>query len=189
MALPELALALAALLLAPGPTNTLLALAGAERGWLRALRLIPAEVAGYLLAVIPLATAGAALAAAAPGLSSALAALAALWVLWLALRLWRLPAAAAGAPAVTARRVFVTTLLNPKALVTGLVLLPAAGAALAPRMLVFAVLVIGIAALWAGLGAGLGRAFAAAGAQLLRRIAAVWLGALALFLASGAVAG
>ncbi len=49
MSLEELVLALLVLLLTPGPTNTLMALAGAERGWTRALRLIPAELAGYLL--------------------------------------------------------------------------------------------------------------------------------------------
>jgi threonine/homoserine/homoserine lactone efflux protein len=51
----ELTVAVLVLLLTPGPTNSLMLLAGAERGLTGALRLIPAEVAGYLLTVLPLA--------------------------------------------------------------------------------------------------------------------------------------
>jgi threonine/homoserine/homoserine lactone efflux protein len=58
MSAPELALAILALLLTPGPTNSLMLLAGAERGLLRASRLIPAELMGYLTTVVPLALVG-----------------------------------------------------------------------------------------------------------------------------------
>ncbi|MFN4191714.1 MAG: hypothetical protein ACK4FR_02120 [Tabrizicola sp.] len=61
MSATELALAILLLLLTPGPTNSLMLVAGAERGWSGALRLIPAELAGYFLSVLPLAMAGAAL--------------------------------------------------------------------------------------------------------------------------------
>ena len=54
----EFAIALFVLLLTPGPTNTLIALAGAERGWLGALRLTPVEAAAYALVTLPLAIAG-----------------------------------------------------------------------------------------------------------------------------------
>ena len=57
MDLPALTLALLALLLTPGPTNTLMALAGAERGLGGAARLIPAEIAAYLAVTLPLALA------------------------------------------------------------------------------------------------------------------------------------
>ena len=47
---------------------TLMLLAGAERGLPGALRLIPAELAGYLVTVLPLALFGAAVLAGYPGL-------------------------------------------------------------------------------------------------------------------------
>lgn len=54
----EMTLAVLVLLLTPGPTNSLVLLAGAERGWLGALRLVPAELSGYLLTVLPLSLMG-----------------------------------------------------------------------------------------------------------------------------------
>lgn len=184
MPLHELAAALALLLLAPGPTNTLMALAGAERGIGPALRLIPAEIAAYLAVTVPLAVSGEAAFAAAPGLRVAINAVAALWVAALALALWRLPAAGASdvQGGVTARRIFVTTLLNPKALVIGLVLLP--GEPIGGRILVLAVLIAAVALAWMAFGAGAVRG--PAGAGTLRRLAAVWLGVLAAGLAWGA---
>ena len=71
MSFAELALAVLLLLLTPGPTNSLMLVAGAERGWSGALRLIPAELAGYFLTVLPLTLAGAALLDGADALRSA----------------------------------------------------------------------------------------------------------------------
>ncbi|MGC5198806.1 hypothetical protein, partial [Aphanothece microscopica] len=95
MTLAEMTLALLVLLATPGPTNTLVALAGAERGWRGALRLIPAELAAYLAVTVPLALAGAAAMAAVPGLRGGVTLAAAAWVAWLAVAMWRLPADAA----------------------------------------------------------------------------------------------
>lgn len=179
MTLPEFLIAALGLLLTPGPTNTLLALAGSERGWRGALPLIPYELAGYLLVALPLALAGQAVLQAVPLLRPLVTAGAAAWVLYLALKLWRVPAA--DAPAMVAgRQVFVTTLLNPKALIFGLVLLPGAG--LAGRVMLFAGLIAAVAAIWAGIGscsAGRADCPARVSAGLIRRLAAVWLAALA----------
>jgi threonine/homoserine/homoserine lactone efflux protein len=83
MTLIETALIISWTLLTPGPTNTLIALAGAERGWMRALPpLIPAELAGYLLATVPLALLGARLLETRPALKVGITLVAALWVLW-----------------------------------------------------------------------------------------------------------
>lgn len=175
----ELALATLALLLTPGPTNTLLFLAGSERGLPGALRLIPAELSGYLATVIPLAWIGSELLEAWPGLRPAIAILAGIWVAWLALRLWRLPQpGTAGQRHVRATDVVVTTLLNPKALIFGLVLLPAATPAqVAANIGQFAVQVVAVAMLWAGGGAMVAaRAGEGRGVVILRRIASVWLG-------------
>lgn len=187
MPLTELAFALLVLLLTPGPTNTLLAVAGTERGWRGALPLIPFEVLAYLLVVVPLALAGQALLTALPVLKPVIGGMAALWVMGLAVKMWRLPEAGA-APQVTAGRVFVTTLLNPKALIVGLVLLPGAGLAL--RAGLFAALVVSVAAVWAALGACIaGRSDCPARqtAPLFRRIAALWLGALSVGLMLGSL--
>jgi threonine/homoserine/homoserine lactone efflux protein len=190
MTLPALALAILALLLTPGPTNTLLALAGAERGWRAALRLIPAEVAGYLLTTLPLALIGPGVLRVAPALGPALTGLAALWVGWLAFSLWRRPTPEPGAPpSVSARQVFVTTMLNPKALVFGLILLPAA-TSLWQAYVVFVTAILLVAGLWAGLGRSLGRhGRSPVMVPILRRTAAALMAILSVTLAARAVAG
>ena len=56
MPLLPFVLSILALLLTPGPTNTLLAIGGAAQGFRRALPLVAAEISAYLLVVTPLAT-------------------------------------------------------------------------------------------------------------------------------------
>lgn len=143
-----------ALLSAPGPTNTLMALAGAQNGWRRAARLIPAEILGYTTTILPLAWLGAAAFARWPHAAQALKAAAALWVLYLAIRLWKAPAQAGAAAPVTPGRVYVTTVLNPKAFVVGLIFIPApAEADFLPRLGLFFLAVPLIAAVWSMGGA------------------------------------
>jgi threonine/homoserine/homoserine lactone efflux protein len=191
----ELTLAIAALLITPGPTNTLLAVAGAERGVARAVRLIPAELAGYLTTVTPLALLGGTLLAAAPEVRPVITAVAALWVGWLALGFWRMARAQSGGeddarpPAVTAAKIFVTTLLNPKALVFGLVLLPA-GPSLPAAFISFVLQIVVVATLWATFGHLLRQADRTR-ADLppwLTRLAAIWLAIVATLLAYRVVA-
>jgi threonine/homoserine/homoserine lactone efflux protein len=182
MTTPELSLAILALLLTPGPTNSLMLLAGAERGLIRASRLIPAELAGYLLTVVPLALVGQSVLEALPALRAAVALVAAVWVAALALRLWRLPEVAT-AQTVGARALFVTTALNPKALIFGLVLLPSPDH-LAGNLALFAGLVVAVALLWAGLGAMLrgGASGQPRALFVLRRLASVFLAAMSVLL-------
>jgi len=150
MTLPEFALACLALLVTPGPTNTLIALRAAQSGAGAALRLVPAELAGYGLAVLPLALFGQAVLAGWPGLAAVLKLAAAIWVAVLALRLWGAGAQGQGGARVGAGQVFATTLLNPKALIFGLVLFPAVpGAGLAELTAIFALCILGVASLWA----------------------------------------
>jgi threonine/homoserine/homoserine lactone efflux protein len=182
----ELSLAVLALLLTPGPSNSLMLLAGAERGLPQAARLIPAEVAGYLLTVVPLTLIGQSLLQAWPGLAMAVALLAAGWVALLAVRLWRVPPVAAEVT-VGARALFVTTALNPKALIFGLVLLPSADR-LAENLALFVGLIVLVALLWVGIGAGLRKASPRAkGGQpralfVLRRLASLFLAAMSVLL-------
>ncbi|NHB77457.1 LysE family translocator [Rhodobacter calidifons] len=182
MSFTELSLAVLLLLLTPGPSNSLMLVAGAERGWARALRLIPAELAGYLLCVLPLALAGAAVLDGQDGLRSLVTLAAGIWVAALAARLWRLPAIGAAGPAVDARALFVTTALNPKALIFGLVLLPSPDR-LAANLALFAGLVVLVAALWAAFGALLRQGSGQPRAMfVLRRLASVWLAAISVVL-------
>lgn len=188
MGTAEFLFAVWALLLTPGPTNTLLALSGAAAGFSRALRLTPAELSAYLLVTVPLAAFGAALLAPWPDAARLVKLAAAVWVGILAVKLWRIEAAHAAPGAITARRVFVTTLLNPKALVIGLALLPRGDAPDFPLHLgLFAGSVLAVAAIWAGAGAILRHGTAGAMPVLVRRAAACWLGVLAIGLAGAAV--
>jgi threonine/homoserine/homoserine lactone efflux protein len=191
MTLTETAAAILLLLATPGPTNTLLALAGAERGWRGALPLIPFELGAYLAATLPLAVVGARLLESLPVLRIALTFAAAAWVLWLSVAMWRPPGP--GAPAaqtVDAGRITTTTLLNPKGLVFGLVLLPASEPErLVANIALFAALIVAVAASWAALGAALTAARPGTVPGLpaaWRRAAALWLGGLAAWLAIGA---
>lgn len=188
MSLTAFVIAVLGLLLTPGPTNTLMALAGAERGFFRATRLIPAEVAGYLITTLPLAIAGGWWIEQVPLARPAIALVAAVWVMWLALCMWRLPAALGDVPGVGAGQVLVTTLLNPKALIFGLVLLPPAQG-LALRAGLFAGLILGVAVIWIALGAAIRRTGSVGLPAPVRRGAAVWLGILSMLLAARAVAG
>jgi threonine/homoserine/homoserine lactone efflux protein len=88
--------------------------------------------------------------------------------------------------------VFITTMLNPKALIFGLVMLPGFGqAGFAPRLALFCGMVSGVAMLW-GLGGTLARAGAGAGAErmvMVQRLAASWLAVVAVMLIGGVVRG
>ncbi|HUD92174.1 hypothetical protein [Sphingobium sp.] len=186
MLLPFL-LAIWALLLTPGPTNTLIGLSGAQAGWRRTARLIPFELAAYLIVVLPIAMLGAEAMTHWPRLAIMVKLGAATWVLYLAQGLWRPPSEQTPAM-VTPRRLFVTTMLNPKGLVFGMALLPSPHPDIfALHVALFAISVIMVAGLWAGLGATLGQRGQVEGAPWLRRAAACWLALLSGGLVLGAM--
>lgn len=167
--------AVLALLVAPGPTNTLMALAGAQRGLRGMSRLLPAELAGYLCSVLPMAFLGAELLARWPSSAEALKVAAAGWVMFLAFSLWRRPGGAQVHAEITAPRIFVTTLMNPKALIFGLVLLPSpASAQFAPHLALFCLSVSAVALLW-GAGGALTRGSGNGRLPVLQRLASGWL--------------
>ncbi len=179
--------AVLALLLAPGPTNTLMGIAGARGGLGAATRLLPAELAGYLTTILPLTWLGAELLARIPSASVALKVLAAAWVMFLAVKLWRMPGDAGQGSGVTARRVYLTTVLNPKALIFGLVLLPApADNQFLPRLAMFCLMVMAVAMLWGGFGQ-LTQAGESGSRRLVivQRLASIWLAIVSVTLISG----
>lgn len=113
------------LLATPGPTNTLLATSGAGAGLRRSVHLLTAELGGYLLAIALLRSLLGPLITATPLLGLTLRLTAALYLIYLAMTLWRHGSRQMhdSAP-VTFSRVFVTTLLNPKAIIFAFTLLP-----------------------------------------------------------------
>jgi threonine/homoserine/homoserine lactone efflux protein len=185
-------LAVWALLLTPGPSNSLLALSGLRLGFVRSLKLIPVELFAYLLTVVPLSLLGKAALTAWPSGLVAAKLLAAVWVLTLAVRHWSPSATKRSASGASVYELFVTTLLNPKALIFGCVLLPQPqladryGASIA----LFAASVVGVALVWiAGasvIRSGAVRAGSNAAAHL-QRIVAVGLAVLAAGLAGSAL--
>ncbi len=111
------------LLAVPGPTNTLLAAAGATNGVRRSLHLLIAELAAYNIAVFSIRAIVDAFGRSGTAETAFRAAVAA-YLVYLAIRLWRANATP-GARSVDARRLFLTTLFNPKGLIFGLVIFPA----------------------------------------------------------------
>ncbi len=179
-------LATALLLLTPGPTNTLLAVAGAERGFAQGFRLVRYELVAYLCVAVPLALASSSLVEMAPHFREVVSFAASAWVAVLAIRLWpQSPGAGAEPARVTGRTVFFTTLLNPKAVIIGLVLLPSGGN-LWERSAAFAILIIAVAAVWSGAGRIL-TARADNGPRIARRVASLALALLSVALLTSAL--
>ncbi|TYQ19065.1 UNVERIFIED_ORG: threonine/homoserine/homoserine lactone efflux protein [Zoogloea ramigera] len=152
------ALTIAAVLLTPGPTNTLLFLAGSRDGIRRSLPLIAAEWVGYLISIGVWCVFLALAAAVAPWAPPVARACAAVYIAWSAIKLWRTApqAGAAGSKGIGPRDLFTVTLLNPKAFFFATVVFPplAAGpAALLEAYLIFSALLLPIAALWISMGA------------------------------------
>lgn len=146
----QFTLAILLLLCTPGPTNTLMALGGYTRGWARALPLIGGELGGYLLVIVPVATLAAPFFEAYPQASLIAKIAAVLWVLYLSFRLWASTQKAEDAGGeICVRQVFVTTVLNPKALIIALVIMPHGDLImLVPWLLLFAGLVLFAANGW-----------------------------------------
>ena len=147
-------LAVLALLATPGPTNTLMAAAGAQRGVIRSLPLLAGELGGYLIAItiwIELVGAAAASQPLVPVIAKFVAAAFLVWSGW---KLWRDAGHAdLNERGITLGRVFITTLVNPKALVFAFAIFPHVGfMARLPYAGIFALLVIATAIGWVTLG-------------------------------------
>lgn len=194
LSLSAFALAVMLLLLTPGPTNTLLAVAGASRGLKASLPLVGAELAGYLTTISTLVFVAAPLLAGHPTATLVVKLASTVWVLLLAIRLWSHPPTAADPGAVDAHSIFVTTLLNPKGLIIGLALIPPATGGMAaglaaplPYLATFAVLAVVVALTWLALGAAVLHRIASANPLLFGRIAASFLVVFAISLAGRAI--
>lgn len=160
----------------PGPTNTLLATSGAVAGLRRSLALLVAELAGYLLAIATIRIVLGPVIHAYPLLGAALKITVALYLALIAVRLWRRSGAlTASAVTVSMRSVFVTTLLNPKALIFALSIIPAEHTQLLWFFVAFALAVPSVGFFWILVGRAIGAATGEKHPGLVQRIASVAL--------------
>ncbi|WP_216070984.1 LysE family translocator [Acinetobacter oleivorans] len=114
------------ILLTPGPTNTLLASAGIQAGVKQSLKLIPAEVMGYLIAITSWGILLESVSHFIPWLPPVLKLISATFILYLAFKLWTTSTndIKLDNPLITPKALFVATLLNPKALLFASAIFP-----------------------------------------------------------------
>ncbi len=151
------------LLLLPGPTNALVAAATATAGLGRLPGAVGAVLVAYGLALTLFGLGAGALTDAGPAAAPILKLLATAALAVSAVKLWR--ADPASGTAVPTRRVFLITLVNPKALVLALAILPP-GIPSLPLVVGTAAAIVGATTVWglAGLALGrLGRRYVGAG--------------------------
>ncbi|MBP0598220.1 LysE family transporter [Herbaspirillum sp. LeCh32-8] len=152
----------ALILITPGPTNTLLAIAGLGLGLRRALHLLAFEFSGYFLSISAWGLLLAPLQSQHPWMSPVVKIASSCYLAYTAVKVWR-DARLLQTPqqrAITPRMLFIATLLNPKALLFALVLFPAHSFESAPAyalaMASFTCLLVPIGALWIAVGQLLG---------------------------------
>lgn len=180
-------LAIVALLGVPGPTNTLLATAGATAGFRRSIRLVPVETSGYLVAISIYEWVLGPLILASPSLFVVLRLAVSSYLLWVAYVLWSGSGIrfAPDTALVTPRKLFVATVLNPKGSVLALAIIPFNGRATLVYLLAFTCLAAMLAIGWIVLGSIIGTtAVASKQKHLVPRAGALVLGIFTLLLAS-----
>jgi threonine/homoserine/homoserine lactone efflux protein len=117
--------ALFALLILPGPTNTVLVMSAQGLKLQRALALLATVAVAYMTIVVPVFVLAGPLLHDHATVGKGVKLLSAAWVLYLAARLWSAGPEPTGS-SISLAALFVTTVLNPKAIVIGLTLIPSA---------------------------------------------------------------
>jgi len=191
IALPLFILAVAAVLVTPGPTNALLWTSAGLVGVRRSLPLMLPEIAGYLTTIGGMRLIGDPLIAVMPTFGLILRIALIGYLLLLSWQLWNVDPSPANlnTRVVTPGRVFLTTLLNPKALVFAFAIFPPFDglAAAVPYTIAF-VLTVGVVATgWIAFGAAVGRLGDSRMPRILPCIAAVILCLLAAVIAGSAI--
>lgn len=168
----------------PGPTNTLLATAGAATGWRRSWPLVLAEVGGYLTTVMLLGFVLGPVLAGSPIVSMGLRFAVGIYLFMLAWKLWdRGGADQAQAKAISFQQLFVATLLNPKAVIFALAVVPFDKPHVWIYLLGFVAMVAMVGTCWLIVGDGAGRIARAGGkAQWVQRIGAAVVSIFALLI-------
>jgi threonine/homoserine/homoserine lactone efflux protein len=185
-------LAVLALLATPGPTNTLMAAAGAQRGVGRSLPLLAGELGGYAIAITVWIELVGAAAASQPLVPVIAKLVAVAFLVWSAWKLWANAGHADLAQrGITLGRVFATTLVNPKGLIFAFAIFPHVGfVGRLPYLAVFGALVVATAIGWMALGTMAARSSAGLlTSSRVERITAVALAVFATLLAVQTVQG
>lgn len=118
----------ATILLTPGPTNTLLASSGVQVGLRKSVKLIPAEVLGYVISISAWGMLIGKVSTTLPLLPPILKLLSACYIIYLAIKLWHTAnqEIELNQPTIRTRELFCATLLNPKALLFASAIFPVA---------------------------------------------------------------
>lgn len=178
------ALAALVLLAVPGPTNTVMATAGAVNRGAAPWLVLSAELCGYLAIVLLAKLALLPLIDAYPWIGITLKCVVVAYLGYAAFRLWHTRLAASGtSEQVSARLVFVTTFLNPKGLIIAVAILPRSDPMLAGYFAALAVLVLATGGAWYAAGRALG-ILAGKRANLLPRAGSLVLAGFAGYLAT-----
>jgi threonine/homoserine/homoserine lactone efflux protein len=175
------ALSTALILLTPGPTNTLLAVAGLERGAKGALPLIACELLGYVIAISVWGCILTPFQNNYPWLAILVRAASSFYLIWMAVKVWR---AAVILPslrreAISPKALLIATILNPKALLFSSLIFPAIAInniqVYLAAMVLFSCLVVPIGLAWTMFGAILnnGRLTVASRVKLQRATAMI----------------
>ncbi|GAA5587920.1 hypothetical protein Acal01_03106 [Acinetobacter calcoaceticus] len=118
----------ATILLTPGPTNTLLASSGVQVGLRKSVKLIPAEVLGYVISISAWGMLIGKVSTTLPLLPPILKLLSACYIIFLAIKLWHTAnqEIELNQPTIRTRELFCATLLNPKTLLFASAIFPVA---------------------------------------------------------------
>nr|WP_312475806.1 LysE family transporter [Achromobacter ruhlandii] len=184
----------AAILLTPGPTNTLLAAAGLARGFRRAAPLVGFELAGYLTGITAWGLFLVSAQAVYPWIGIVVRIASSVYLAYVAVRIW----CAAGEDVANRKEpigpyaLFVATLLNPKGLVFASTLFPAHAfehlAGYLAAMAQFIGLLVPIAFVWIKFGAVLaGQRIGFMNPERLQRTAALVIGVFSVSIVGSAV--
>ncbi len=149
----------------PGPTNTLLATSGAAVGWRCSLALLPAESCGYLISILFLGLVLGPVVAGSPAIATALRLLVGAYLLMLSLKLWHAGTALPAERKAVVRpgEILVTTLLNPKAIIFALGVVPFGSAHVLFYLMGFIAMAAAIGFCWVIAGAAMGQVARTAG--------------------------
>ncbi|MBH0185436.1 MAG: LysE family translocator [Nitrospira sp.] len=140
----------------PGPTNSLLFVSGMSRGFRASLSLILAEVGAYLISISSLVLVLEPITRTYPAVPQLLRVACSIYLIHLAIKLWRSGGQdLQDAHPITVRRVFFTTLMNPKNLIFAFGIFPtphAGPSELLPYLAGFSGICTGVASGWIAAG-------------------------------------